>query len=85
MGLLSSIALLPLAPVRGVVWMGELIQEHVERQLHDPAVLRRDLEEIDRAAAAGELSEQERDRARQAILDRMTGARGGAVAKDRKE
>ncbi|WP_067671026.1 gas vesicle protein GvpG [Nocardia miyunensis] len=72
MGLLSTILTLPLAPVRGVIWVSEVIQEEVERQLHDPVVLRRELEEIDRAAAAGDLSEQEADQARQAVLDRMT-------------
>jgi hypothetical protein len=29
MGLISSILLLPAAPVRGVIWLSELIQEQV--------------------------------------------------------
>jgi hypothetical protein len=73
MGLLSSILLLPVAPVRGVIWLGELIQDQVEQQMHDPATMRRELEEIDAAAAAGQLSEEERRQAQQAVLDRMTG------------
>jgi hypothetical protein len=73
MGLLSTILTLPVAPVRGVIWLGELIQDQVEQQLHDPAVMRRELEEIDAAAAAGQLSEEERKQAQQAVLDRMTG------------
>ncbi|WP_054814763.1 gas vesicle protein GvpG [Nocardia arizonensis] len=85
MGLLSSIVLLPLAPVRGVVWLGEMIQDEVERQLHDPAQLRRELEEIDRAEAAGHLSRHECEEARQAILDRMIRPTGGAIAADGKE
>ncbi len=72
MGLVSSILSLPLAPVRGVIWLGELIQDQVEQQLHDPARLRRELEEIDRAAAAGELSAEEAGQAQQAVLNRMT-------------
>lgn len=84
MGLLSSIVLWPLAPVRGVVRLGELIQDHVEHQLHDPATLRRELEEIDRAAAAGEISEQQRDDARRAVLDRVIGAPDTSQV-DRKE
>ncbi|MBF6218271.1 MULTISPECIES: gas vesicle protein GvpG [Nocardia] len=73
MGLLSTILTLPVAPVRGVIWLGELIQDQVEQQLHDPATMRRELEEIDAAAAAGQLSEEERKQAQQAVLDRMTG------------
>ncbi|MBF6471281.1 MULTISPECIES: gas vesicle protein GvpG [Nocardia] len=73
MGLLSTILTLPVAPVRGVIWLGELIQDQVEQQLHDPATMRRELEEIDAAAAAGRLSEEERKQAQQAVLDRMTG------------
>ncbi|MBF6228230.1 gas vesicle protein GvpG [Nocardia abscessus] len=72
MGLLSTILTLPVAPVRGVIWLGELIQDQVEQQLHDPAAMRRELEEIDAAAAAGQLSEEERKQAQQAVLDRMT-------------
>ncbi|MBF6337016.1 gas vesicle protein GvpG [Nocardia abscessus] len=73
MGLLSTILTLPVAPVRGVIWLGELIQDQVDQQLHDPATMRRELEEIDAAAAAGQLSEEERKQAQQAVLDRMTG------------
>ncbi|MGY1894876.1 gas vesicle protein GvpG [Nocardia gipuzkoensis] len=73
MGLLSTILTLPVAPVRGVIWLGELIQDQVEQKMHDPATMRRELEEIDAAAAAGQLSEEERKQAQQAVLDRMTG------------
>ncbi|MCC3317106.1 gas vesicle protein GvpG [Nocardia africana] len=75
MGLISSILLLPAAPVRGVIWLSELIQEQVEQQMHDPVRLRRELENIDRAAAAGEISAEEAAQAQQEILNRMTGPR----------
>lgn len=71
MGLLTSLLSLPLAPVRGVIRLGELIQDQVEQQLHDPAVLRRELDELDDAAAAGRLTEQEYRQAQQQVLDRM--------------
>ncbi|WP_063052233.1 gas vesicle protein GvpG [Nocardia arthritidis] len=73
MGLLSTILSLPIAPVRGVIWLGEVIQDQVDQKMHDPATMRRQLEEIDAAAAAGQLSEEERKQAQQAVLDRMTG------------
>jgi hypothetical protein len=84
MGLLSSIFLLPLAPVRGVIWLGEVIQDQVEQQLHDPATIRRELEEIDQAAAAGRLSEEERKQAQQAVLDRMIRPRSGTASTEGK-
>ncbi|NKY27592.1 gas vesicle protein GvpG [Nocardia gamkensis] len=72
-GVVTSILSLPVAPVRGVIWLGELIQDQVDQKMHDPALMRRELEEIDAAAAAGQLSEEERKQAQQAVLDRMTG------------
>lgn len=71
MGLLSFIATLPLAPVRGVISLAELIQRQVEEELHNPASARRALEELEEARAAGEISSDEEQRAQQAILDRM--------------
>ncbi|MFC9841687.1 gas vesicle protein GvpG [Rhodococcus sp. NPDC127530] len=73
MGLLSFIATLPLAPVRGVISLAELIQRQVEEELHNPASARRALEELEDARAAGEISAEEEEQAQQAVLDRMTG------------
>ncbi|MEV0707751.1 MULTISPECIES: gas vesicle protein GvpG [Nocardia] len=85
MGLLSAIVGLPLAPVRGVIWLSEVIQDQVEQQMHDPAALRGELEEIDRAAAAGRISDAEARDAQQAVLDRMTGTADDTTGSDRKE
>ncbi|MFI7664662.1 gas vesicle protein GvpG [Nocardia sp. NPDC049526] len=85
MGLVSAILSLPLAPVRGVIWLGELIQDQVEQQLQDPAAVRRELEEIDAAAAAGRLSDEERKQAQQSVLDRRLRSAGGTTAPNRKE
>ncbi|MFD6677171.1 gas vesicle protein GvpG [Rhodococcus zopfii] len=71
MGLISSIFTLPIAPIRAVLWLGEVIQDQVEQQLHDPAAIRRELEEIDEAAAAGHITEDEKAAAQQAVLNRM--------------
>ena len=50
---------LPLLPVRGVLAIGEIIREQAERELHDPANVRRQLEEAEEARASGEISEQD--------------------------
>lgn len=72
MGLLSFLATLPLAPVRGVISLAELIQQRVEDELHNPAAARRALEELEDARAAGHITAEEEHRAQQAILDDMT-------------
>ena len=48
MGLLTLPLRLPFLPVQGVIKLGELIQEETERQLYDPARIRRELEEAQR-------------------------------------
>ena len=63
MGLLSEILLLPLAPVRGTLWVAEQLRQEAERQACDPrwvrarlAALNRDLDDglIDEAAFEAE-------------------------------
>lgn len=69
MGLLTLPPRLPFLPVLGVIHLAELIGEEAERQLSDPARIRRELEEAQRLWAAGEISDEERDR----IEDEVTG------------
>jgi hypothetical protein len=44
---------------------------HEQKTFHDPATIRRALERIDEAAAAGELSEGEKTAAQQQVFHRM--------------
>ncbi|MEV1287527.1 gas vesicle protein GvpG [Micromonospora sp. NPDC049679] len=62
---------LPFAPVRGLTSLVKLIRDQAEQQLYDPATLQRQLEELDAAAAAGEISQAELVEAQQQILDRL--------------
>ncbi|PBC42489.1 gas vesicle protein G [Rhodococcus sp. ACPA4] len=75
MGLLSFIVTLPLAPVRGVISLAELIQQQVEDELHNPASARRALEELEEARAAGEITAEEEQQAQQVILDDIAATR----------
>jgi uncharacterized membrane protein len=59
MGLLTLLFRLPFLPVQGVIKLGELLQDEAERQLRDPARIRRELEEAQRRYEAGEISEEE--------------------------
>lgn len=77
MGLVTGLLTFPLAPVRGVVWLAERIREEAERQMYDPAVVRRKLSEIDRARTEGELSEEEAAELQNELLGRMISRRRG--------
>jgi hypothetical protein len=59
MGLLTGILTLPLAPVRGVAWIGEVLAEEADRELAALNSPQRALAELEAARAAGELSEAE--------------------------
>jgi len=67
---------LPLLPVKGVVRLAEVIRDEADRQLHDPAVVRRQLEEAAEARAAGEMSDREVAELEQRAVERL----GGNVA-----
>ena len=59
MGLLTGLLTLPLAPLRGVLWVAEVVRDDAERQYYDPAEIRRQLELVDEARRSGELPEEE--------------------------
>ncbi len=68
MGLLSGIVMLPLAPVRGVVRLAEVIQRQVEQEMRNPASTRRQLEQLEEARERGEISANEERQLQQQIL-----------------
>ena len=63
MNLLTLPFRLPFLPAEGAIKLGEIIaevvEEEAERQLHDPARIRRELEEAQRQRDAGEISDEE--------------------------
>lgn len=71
MGLFTGLLTLPLAPVRAVVWLGDVVREQVDMQTRDPASMRRQVEEIEERERAGELSPDEAHEEQQAVLDRV--------------
>ena len=71
MSILSLVLGLPLAPIRGVIALGEVIQDRVNQELHDPASARRDLEAAGEARAAGEISAEDEAELQQEVVDRM--------------
>jgi Gas vesicle protein G len=71
MGLLTLPLRLPLLPLRGVIWLGELIGEEAERQLNDPARIRRELEEAQRLWAAGDITDEELARIEEQVTSQL--------------
>jgi cytochrome c-type biogenesis protein CcmH/NrfG len=72
-GLISSILTLPFLPVKGVIKLGEVIQQQVEQEMTSPMAIRARLEELERQRQAGLISEEEEAEAQQEILGRLIG------------
>ena len=57
MDLLTLIFRLPIMPLRGFVRLAAVLHEQAERELRDPASVRRQLEEAEEAHVSGEMSD----------------------------
>lgn len=75
MGLFKALALLPLAPVQGVVWVAEQVQGQVDRILLDPDAVLAELADWQRAVDAGEITEEEYLQAEEELLDQLDALR----------
>ncbi|SEG99473.1 Gas vesicle protein G [Nonomuraea solani] len=73
MGLVGTIFSWPMLPVRGLIKLAEVIQDQVDRETRNPAAVRRRLEEIEAARAAGEISEEEERQAVEQVMKLATG------------
>ncbi|NKI41946.1 gas vesicle protein GvpG [Streptomyces physcomitrii] len=71
MGLLTSILTLPLAPVRGTTWVLDQVILAAEREYYDPAVVRRQLADLEGELTNGLIDDEEFDRREDALLDRL--------------
>ena len=76
MGLFTGLLTLPLAPVRGVIWLGERLLDQAYRELNDPETIYQRLEEIQEARASGELSAQDSADAEAELVARLMRAYG---------
>ena len=71
MGLLTGLLTLPLAPVRGTIWVAEQLALQAERELGDEKSLRRHLAEAERQYELGALSLEEYESIEDALLERL--------------
>jgi hypothetical protein len=83
MGLFTGLLLLPLAPVRGVGWLSNVLLDAADRELYDPAVIRARLAALNRAYDDGEIDDDSFEREEDRLLDLLeTPRRGGQIAPD---
>lgn len=83
MGLFREVALLPVAPLRGTLWVAERVLEKAEEDYYNPGLIRREIEQVDQMRAAGEISEDAAEEWEESLIERLIesrrrpGARGG--------
>jgi hypothetical protein len=80
MGLLTLPFRLPFLPMQAIVRLAEVIQDEAERTYYDPATIRRELAEIERARVAGDISEEEAAQLQDEVVARLTQVQVSGVA-----
>lgn len=71
MGIFSGLLSLPLAPVRGTVWVAQQVLDEAERQHYDVGALRRQLEDVATARERGDLDGDEADALEEQLTARL--------------
>lgn len=75
MGIFTGLLLLPLAPLRGTIWVAEQLAAVAERELNDETTIRRLLVEAEMALESGQLSQAEYEQVEDELLERLELAR----------
>jgi Gas vesicle protein G len=75
MGLITGLLTLPLAPVRGVAWVAEVVAEEADRELEQANAPERRLADLEAARATGEISEEDAERLETEIIEDMIARR----------
>jgi Gas vesicle protein G len=74
-GLITGLLTLPLAPVRGTVWIAERILEQAEEEYYDERTIRSHLMEVEAAREAGAIDPEEASRIEDALVERLMAGR----------
>ncbi len=80
MGLFTALLTLPLAPVRGVVWVTEQVADEIDRQLYDEQNIRRELLALELEHEDGNIDEEEREAQEEALFERLAISQARAKA-----
>ena len=71
MGLLTGLLTLPLAPIRGTMWIAEQIAEQAAREMDEGRTIRRQLTEAELRYERGELTVEELEEIEDELLERL--------------
>jgi hypothetical protein len=71
MGLITGLLTLPLAPVRGVAWIGEQVAEQAAQELDAEARIRRELGRLEMEHELGNLNAEEFEAREDALLEEL--------------
>jgi hypothetical protein len=84
MGLFIGLLTLPLAPLRGVLWVAEQVADEVDRQLYDEGNIRREMLALELDYEDGKIEEEERKAQENALFERLaiSQARSAAFAQE---
>jgi hypothetical protein len=74
MGLFTGLLTLPIAPVRGVVWVVEQVVEEADRQMYDEQNIRRELMDLELESDEGTIGAEERAALEEELLERLAEA-----------
>jgi hypothetical protein len=75
-GLISGLLTLPLAPVRGTVWIAERLEEQALAELNDDSGIRAQLIELEELRASGAVDEDQLVAAEDQLVQRLMELRG---------
>ena len=71
MGLFTGLLTLPIAPVRGVVWVAEKVLEEAERELYDERNIRRELAQLELDHEEGRIDDRQRAESERELVRRL--------------
>jgi hypothetical protein len=71
MGLFTGLLTLPLAPIRGTMWIAEQLAEQATRELDEGRTVRRQLAEAELRYERGEISVEELEQIEDELLERL--------------
>jgi hypothetical protein len=75
MGIFTGLLLLPLAPLRGTIWLAEQLASIAEHELNDEETIRRLLVEAEMALDAGTITPVEHEQIEDELLERLDAIR----------
>jgi hypothetical protein len=76
MGVFSGLLLLPIAPVRGVLWIADVLAGEAERELADRESPQRQLADLQAALANGEISPEVAEAREAELLEQILAGHG---------